>query len=426
MAGRIDSGDEPTGPVEPPTPFRWVVLAGVWLVYASFGMATVSLAPLVEPIVRDLGISHGTMGLVFGAWQMVFILSAVPLGALVDGIGARRALLIASAMIAASGLLRSTAPDTATLWFAVAVFGLGGPIVSIGAPKLISGWFHGPERGFAMGIYATGPSLGSITALSTTNSILMPTFDGDWRAILQLWALVAALVGCVWLAIAVQPQMRKSDAGLTTRKRTPQTTVVLELLRFPSVQILLAMAVGIFTFNHGLNNWLPEVLRGHGLSPAAAGYWSTIPTIVGIFGALFIPRLATPSRRYWLLIGLCIAAGLASLMLRAQSGPVLVAGLFMQGIARSSLTTIMLLALVEMPGIGEARAGVASGLFFSAGEVGGACGPLLLGLLHDWSGGFGLGLSTLSVISLALFFGALRMQALARGPKQSSGRPQPL
>ena len=426
MAGRIDSGNEIRIPSGPPSPFRWVVLAGVWLVYASFGMATVSLAPLVGPIVRDLDISHGTMGFVFGAWQMVFIVSAVPLGSLVDRIGARKALLIASAMIVISGLMRSAAPDTPTLWVAVAVFGLGGPIVSIGAPKLISGWFHGPERGLAMGIYATGPSLGSITALSSTNSILMPAFDGDWRAILQLWAVLAAVAGLVWLAIALQPQMRKSDAGLTHKKKISQTAVVLDLLRLPSVQILLAMAVGIFTFNHGLNNWLPEILRSHGLSPASAGYWATIPTIVGIFGALLLPRLATPRRRYGLLIGLCVSAGIASVMLRADSGPVLFAGLFLQGIARSSLTTIMLLALVEMPGIGEARAGVASGLFFSAGEVGGACGPLLLGVLHDWSGGFGVGLATLTAISACLFLGALRMQSLARVSTAPQPKPAPV
>ena len=163
MARAFDPAAEAAAAAWPVTPFRWVVLAGVWLVYATFGMATVSLAPLVGPIVRDLDASHGQMGLVFGAWQAVFIVAAVPCGALVDRIGARRALLIASIVIALSGLLRSAAPDVATLWVAVAAFGLGGPIVSIGAPKLISGWFKGPERGFAMGLYVTGPAIGSIT-----------------------------------------------------------------------------------------------------------------------------------------------------------------------------------------------------------------------------------------------------------------------
>ena len=408
-----------------PTPFRWVVLAGVWLVYATFGMATVSLAPLVAPIERDLDVSHGMMGFVFGAWQAVFIVSAVPCGTLIDRIGARQALPLAAFFIAASGLMRSFAPDAATLWVAVAVFGIGGPIVSIAAPKLISGWFQGAERGFAMGIYGTGPALGSVTVLSLTNSVMMPAFGGDWRAILQLWAGLALGAGVVWLLISMSARVHSAEspaaAGSSSRSKrkpeppTPQSAGIGQLLRMPSVQMLLVMAFGIFAFNHGLNNWLPEILRSRGMTAAEAGFWATVPTLVGIASALTLPRLATPGRRYRLLLLLCLSATLSSLMLRADSGSVLLAGLVVQGIARASLTTIMILTLVEMPGIGEARAGVASGMFFSAGEMGGALGPLLLGALHDLTGGFGAGLWMLTAIGSGLIVGALRMERMARG-----------
>ena len=60
-----------------------------------------------------------------------------------------------------------TASDTfflllLTLFLAVAVFGLGGPFISIGAPKLISAWFGPRERGTAMGLYMTAPSIGTV------------------------------------------------------------------------------------------------------------------------------------------------------------------------------------------------------------------------------------------------------------------------
>ncbi len=410
-----------------PTPFRWVVLAGVWLVYVTFGMSTVSLAPLVGPIERDLDVSHGMMGFVFGAWQAVFIVSAVPCGTLIDRIGARRALPLAAFFIAISGLMRSVAPDAATLWVAVAVFGIGGPIVSIAAPKLISGWFQGAERGFAMGIYGTGPALGSVTVLSLTNSVMMPAFGGDWRAILQLWAGLALGAGVVWLLIAMSPRVRGAEvsaavtppASSSRSKRkpvppAPRSSGIGELLRMPSARMLLMMAFGIFAFNHGLNNWLPEILRSRGMTPAEAGFWATVPTLVGVFSALILPRLATPGRRYRLLLLLCLSATLSSLMLRADNGSVLLTGLVMQSIARASLTTIMILTLVEMPGIGEARAGVASGMFFSAGEMGGALGPLILGALHDMTGSFGAGLWMLTGIGGALIMGALRMERMAR------------
>ena len=45
-------------------------------------------------------------------------------------------------------------------------FGLGEPLVSVGAPKLIKMWLNEHERKLAMGIYITGMALGSITVIS--------------------------------------------------------------------------------------------------------------------------------------------------------------------------------------------------------------------------------------------------------------------
>ncbi len=59
---------------------RWWMLLGVWLLYLSFGLNIAALAPLVPVIESDLGMSHSAMGRVLGAWQFVFILSAIPCG----------------------------------------------------------------------------------------------------------------------------------------------------------------------------------------------------------------------------------------------------------------------------------------------------------------------------------------------------------
>jgi cell division protein FtsW len=92
------------------------------------------------------------------------------------------------------------------------------------------------------------------------------------------------------------------------------------------------------------------------------------------------------------------------------------AGLVAQGIARSSLMTIAMLALVETKGVGERHAGTAGGLFFSAAEIGGATGPIAMGALYDVTGNFHSGLTLLTVISALLLVGALRLRSLARRP----------
>ena len=393
---------------------RWAMLAGVWLLYTCFGLTAASLAPLVGPITQDLGIGHAAMGVVFGAWQLVYIAAAAPGGAAMDRIGPRRTLFFAGCMIAASGLFRSFADSYAVLLAAVAIFGLGGPLVSVGAPKVIALWFEGKERGLAMGVYITGPSLGMIGGLAFTNPVLMPLFDQDWRAVLQVYAAVAFVASCIWIAISAHPEARRVEQALAAEPKEPQLKVYKELLASPTVQLMLAMSIGIFFSNHGLNNWLPTLLRTKGLEPAAADLWAMVPTLVGIAGSLLIPRLATPRWRWPILIALFAAALLATVLLHLSPGLGLGLGLALQGIARSSMMTVSILILVELKEIGSRRTGAASGLFFSAAEIGGVTGPLALGAMSEATGSFDAALYVLAVIMLILIAASLRARSRNR------------
>ena len=151
------SSDNP--PFSPAThSYRWIMLAGIWLLYFGFGLTVAVMAPLVQPVTDELGLSYAAMGAILGAWPLVYIGSAIPCGALLDRIGPRKALFLAAMIMALSGALRGLADGHMSMFLAVALFGLGGPLLSIGAPKLISLWFEGKERGLAMGIYITGPA----------------------------------------------------------------------------------------------------------------------------------------------------------------------------------------------------------------------------------------------------------------------------
>jgi cyanate permease len=391
-----------------------VLLGGVWLLYCAFGLTTTVMAPLVPAIKGALGLSDTAMGAVLGAWPLVYIAAAVPCGALLDRVGPRYALLLAAAIMALSSLGRAFAFDHATLFAAVALFGLGGPLISIGAPKLVSQWFTGPDRGLAMGIYITGPSVGAILALSLTNSVLMPAFNQDWRLVLVLIAGVSILAGAVWFALNLHPAAAAMVSAGTRGRGQGQLGIFVDLLKLPVVRLLLLMSVGVFFYNHGLNSWLPEILRRGGLSAAEAGYWAAIPTAVGIMGSLAIPRLAVPARRFVILLILLAGAGLAALALLSPAGSWLgVLGLVLQGLIRGSLMTILMLTLVESRGVGTERAGAAGGLFFSAAEVGGVLGPLTLGLVADASGGFNYALYLLAAICAALLLALRRLQRLS-------------
>jgi MFS family permease len=136
--------------------YRWLILSMGWLIYFSFGLINTAIAPLVAPVMGDLGITYTQMGVITGTWQLMYIVTAQPLGILIDRLGVYRSLLLGSILISISSLLRGFVSGFWDLFAAVALFGFGGPLVSIGTPKLISVWFSGEARGIASGINASG------------------------------------------------------------------------------------------------------------------------------------------------------------------------------------------------------------------------------------------------------------------------------
>jgi cyanate permease len=377
------------------------MLAGVWLLYTCFGVAVFSTAPLVAPMTRDLGMSLSGMGAVMGAWPLVYIGMAVPAGALLDRFGVRPMLLAAAVLMTVSLALRAAADGFVTLFFAVALFGVGGPLVSIGAPKLISSWFSGKERGLAIGIYSTGPTLGAISVLSLTNSVMMPLTGQSWRATLLAYAALMALGGLAWLAIS-SPRAARVHDTLDSRRMSlvAQLEVIRVLLAASPVRIVIAVAIGMFMFNHTFNNWLPEMLRHGGMEPVAAGFWASVPSLIGTAAALTLPRLAVPGRRIAMLIA-CLTVGAAAVLLIAfADGALLAVGLCLQGIARGSMIPIAMLMLMETEDVDSRIMGAAGGLFFTAAETGGVLGPLFTGWLADATGGFAAGLVLLAAICL--------------------------
>ncbi len=401
--------------------YRWVVLGGVWLMYFSFGVCVGSIGPLVGVIARDLDTTYTAMGAVLGAWQLVYIAAALPLGALLDRIGVALGLTLAAGVMACSMLLRGSVGSETGLFLAVALFGLGGPIVSVGAPKLIALWFDGPDRGLAMGIYITGMNIGTIVAFSATNSVLMPLTGGNWRAVLWIWAAMVLAAGALWWVLSRHPEARRRDGSAAGgMSKAESLGALVGIARLRVVQIVLLMSIGIFFFNHGLSNWLPEILRAKGMSPATAGFWAAIPTVVGVLGAIAIPRLAVPERRVAILGALFVSAVCATLLLQLAPGVGLAAGLVLQGVARSSMMAVAMLLLLEAPGVPPARAGMAGGMFFTVAEIGGVLGPLSVGALSDASGGFSLPLAAMTVICVLLLvlLGALKLlEGVARSAR---------
>ena len=383
------------------------MLALVWLLYMSFGITAASLAPLVEDISHDLSLSSSQMGLILGAWPLTYIFVAYSMGTLVDRLGVRRAMAGGIAVVTVSLLLRAVAVDFFSLFAIVALFGVGGSIISIGAPKTVALWFWGRQRGLAAGLYTTAPIIGTIVVFSTANSLVVP-LTGHWRLSFVAYGIIAVLATVVWWLLArdrpeaALPPNPTVSAGAPTEVAAPSRTFS-SLLRERNVRVILLLSFAAFLMGHGIVNWLPTVLTDKGMTPTQAGFWASVPNMASVAGLLLIPALARYGYRSLTIALLLLSGAVSTIGIGlADGGPLLGGALAINGLSRGPIMPVMILVLMETPGIGSRNMGIAGGMFFAAAEVGGFSGPLLMGLLRDLTGTLFSGLVLLTVV-VALF-----------------------
>ena len=381
--------------------YKWLILSLGWLIYFSFGLINTAIAPLVAPVMGDLGLTYTQMGVITGTWQLMYIVTAQPLGLLIDHMGVYKSLLLGSVLISVSSLLRGFVSGFWDLFAAVALFGFGGPLVSIGTPKLVSVWFSGEERGTASGINASGSALGSMAALALTSSIVYPVLGG-WRRVFIGYGTLGIFISIIWGLLGRRPPQRNPGEVVKTGRAQPRLGSVFKLLKYRNVWVIVGMGVAAFLTTHALKNWLPLVLELKGMSPARAGYATSLMALSGIMGSLTIPRSSymVKSRRL-LISAIFFISGVSILMIGYGGGLLLWAGLLITGFLVRSLTPLLLLTLMEMPEVGSEYMGSVGGLYFSLGEIGGFLGPFMMGYIKDITGSFLYGFIALALITEA-------------------------
>lgn len=395
---------------------RWVVFGGLVAVYFSFGIGVAAIAPMLTLVREDLGASRGQMGLALGSWTMIYIVTSPIAGRFIDRFDLGWSLFLGGCSVIGSLLLRAMADGVGTLWLAVACFGIFGPLVSASAPALMANWFPDErERRLGVGLYAAAPALGGTIIIAITNPVLLEWL-GTWRRVLVLEAAIAAVCTVGWLVIWAWVERPDRLTGADDREGAG---TVRRLLRSTEVQLILVTAFALFFVIHSLGTWLPTVLEEHGgMSPAGAGGWVAAAGLIAIVLTATLPSQATPGRMHLLFISL-LSVTVAAVAL-VSFGPVAAIGpAALITSARSPLVPIAIVTLLEADDVTPANAGLANGLWFSAAQVGGVSGPLILGAVADTALGYEGALTTVAVIGtlgVAVAVVQRRVYSRANGP----------
>jgi MFS transporter, CP family, cyanate transporter len=352
----------------------WLVGAGVLLVAVNLRPAVTSVGVLLGDVQSGLRMSGAMAGvlttlpaLCFGVFSAVTPRLSRRWGAHRVLVGAMVALVVGLAVRAFTG---STLP-----FFAASVLGLAGIAVgNVTLPVLVRA--HFPHRlGLVTGLYTMLLNAGA--ALASAVTVPAAHLTGGWRGGLAGWAAVAVLGLLPWLGSLRHDPTRGPAVGHAPI-RPARTKLGWAIAVFMGTQSLQAYV----SFG-----WLARIFTDAGYSPTTAGLLLSLVIAMGIPVALLLPGLATRTRDQRPFVVVLVAAyavGYAGLLLAPHAGAIAWAVLIGVGGGAFPLALLMMGLRSRTPAGTSALSGFAQ----SVGYLLAASGPLLVGVLHQATGGW--------------------------------------
>ena len=394
----------------------WRLLPLVALAYciAYIDRSNISFAALTMN--QDLGFSAYIYGWGAGIFFFGYFLFEIPSNLILEKVGAR--VWIARIMITWGIISGLTAFVTGPTSFLIIRFLLGAAEAGFfpGMILYFTYWFPAEYRGRVISTLFVAQPLANALASIVSAAIL--EMDGilgikGWQWIFIIEAVPAVLLGLVvframtdkparadWLA---EDERNWLQGRIDQECRQVESAGRLTLMRAlsdPRVVVLSLIYLSSVTANYGIVFFMPQIVKGIGLSNMMTGVASSVPYIIGTLGLIAWGWSSDRNQeRRWHLIA-ASTLGALGLAFAAWSGASYWALLGMSAATMGIYGSRA--AFWPMPSIfltGTAAAG-AIALINATGNLGGYIGPFIVGWIKDSTKSFEAGLYFLAACSL--------------------------
>jgi CP family cyanate transporter-like MFS transporter len=396
-----------TAEAETPPTRAWrrrLLVVAIVLAALNLRPAITSLGALLEEVRDGLGMSGTVAGLLTSVPPLCFAVFGVTAPRLARRFGAGAVVCAGMAAITAGLLIRPYAGGTPGFLAASALALMGIAVSNVLMPVIVKRWF--PDRvGSMTGLYSMALACGTSIAAAATVP-LTDALGGDWQPGLTMWAALAAAAVLPWL-----PFVRKGERGQGRAAREAAGADVSASAgaeagaERPALRITrsrTAWALAVFfglqaTAAYITMGWVAQIFRDAGVAAGTAGVLLAVIMAMGIPLAFVIPRVATrlPSQGpIVLVLGVCGLAGYAGLYFAPAGGAW--AWALLLGVSNCAFP----LALTMVGMRARTGAGVAqlSAFAQSTGYLISIPGPLLVGVLYQHSGGWGLPIALMAAL----------------------------
>jgi CP family cyanate transporter-like MFS transporter len=364
------------------------LLVGVVLVAANLRAALTEMGPLLPGIEASTGLSGTWTGLLGTLPLLTFAATSPLVGRTAHRYGASRALVTSLAVLAAGLLIRSL-PGVPFLFVGTVVIAAAIAYGNVLLPSVIKSTVQEDRIGQVTGLYVT--AMGLLAAISSGVSVPMADhLPGGWRTALAVWAALAVLAFGLWIPLG--RRTGRAAATPATREHIPWHSPL-------AWQVSVFMGLQSLGF-YSTIAWLPSIVHDHGVGEAAAGWQLFLFQIVGLVSSSALPVLArrwTDQRLLAAAASAIVALGFALLAVAPQLA---VVSSVLTGLGGGACLVLALTFQGQRAADASQAAALAS-MAQSVGYLVAAVGPLLLGALHELTGGWTLPLLLLVALTLA-------------------------
>jgi MFS family permease len=401
------------------TPQSWRALAFAGLGWMFDVYDTFALSLTIPALVLTFGLSRAEAGGIGSILAAGLIVGGIVMGGVADRIGRVRTLYLSILIYSVFTCLTSLAPSAT--WVAVLRFlgGLGmGGTWTAGAALVAEIW-GSKHRGKGGALMQMGLPLGSMLAIGVTALVanLMGGLNGNgWRVVYGLGCLPALLLLPVALGTPESPVWRARVAS--TAKRTS----VADLFRGGNAKGLLLALSFIFFAQYiywGVITWTPTFLVSVKHLEFIRGLSFVLSQQIGsLFGFLVFAALVDRLGRRPTFIAYLVVGAIAVGVLLLESDPeILLATMFFTGFGITGIFAGMGPFTAEMVANTSAR-GLAMGIAYNGGRIGGLIAPVLIGALATDERGFIAGMAT-TIGAFILAIGVILICPETRGTEIS-------
>jgi sugar phosphate permease len=365
---------------------------------------------------KALSLTQSEFGFGAGLFFLAYCVCEVPSNLLLFRFGARRwiARIMITWGVCAAGM--AFINSNVTFYIMRVLLGAAEAGFQPGVLFFFTLWFPEAYRGRVLGLFLAAIPISGIIGAPVSGFLL--TLDGHfglqgWQWLYLLEGLPAILLGPVvlfylqdrpadarWLPANGREWLMNTLAGEKNKLERKRTYSVVQALTNPRVLFLAAMYFTNVCLNNGIATFLPQIIKGFGVSNVQTGLLAAIPSLVALVAVLWLGRRSDKHQeRYRHAAFANLVGGGALLASALLHDPVL----RMVALSLALAGTLSFSAVFwAIPGSFLSGAGAAGGIaaISAVGIIGGFAAPWFVGVLKDVTGDFRLGLGVIGCLAI--------------------------